>query len=1578
MKKKATVFSLGSLIAALLFILVVAVPVFAAAPIVNNQTLSILEGSAPGSATTPNKISAFDPEGNHNANLLEFDILSGGDDSVFEVGFNTGIVTLAAGQSLDYETKTSYTFTVRVQDTEDLADTAVITVNVTDVSDEPPVMGNQSFGIAENSANNALVGKLVFTDIDVNDSHTFAITGGNGSGAGAFQIDAGGNLRVKDTTQLNFEATTQFLLGVEVKDLGNNTDTATITVNVTNVNEKPNVNDTAFNGLSESAPNGTVVGTVTATDPDGDTLQFMWTSGSQAFTINGTTGEVTVANSALLNFETTPSPEFVVTVSDGKGQTDTATIKVNLVDVNDPPRVTGSGLADVIVNVGTASATRNLWAAFEDDEDADNELTFTVHSNDNPGLFASPPSINLLTGVLTMNFANGANGVANLTIRAFDSGGEFVADTFKVDFNEAPVAVGFADVTVSEDAANTSINLYNGFTDAEQPSSELVYAIESNTNAGLFTSVTINLPNLVLDYAPDANGLAEITIKATDVGNLSATTKFTVKVNALNDPPTTTGIGNVTVAEDAPDTVIKLDEAFDDKEDDPKQLTFTVQGNTNPNLFDDVTINQGQGTLTLGYKPNTSGAAELTIRATDKGGLFIETKFTVTVGEINDLPILSNITKNITEDIPYQFTLADFTSKFADDDGDELVNVRIESLPADGTLKLNNVDVTLQQVIAAADLSKLAFIPDFNWDEGSTSFEWNASDGAAYAVAKALVTFNVQSINDAPIISDVEKQGQEGGNVIFALSDFSAAFTDLDGDALNKIRIEELPAHGSLKLGNVNVTDNQQINAVNIADLRYVPDQFFFGQDTFGWAGSDGLIYSSPAQVILTITPTNDAPAIDLNGNGQGTGFSTTFVTGGSPVVIAGQNTTITDVDDTMMEGATIVIINRVHGTKEILDANVTGTNITKQFNAGGGILLLSGADTIENYQKVIKTITFKIESDVTNPDTATVREISVRVYDGELNSNDAIAKVKVINPRIEITVTPPIQTVAKGTPAVFTVVIKNTGSVALHNIQVTSAAVPDCNRTFEDPLAAGASLSAFVCIVNNVQARIDNEVVVTAIELETNKQVTADDEAIVRVLQNVSIDIAPDPAVGDTLVKGQNAIFNVTIVNPSQADLSDVEVKAYVDYDLALNVATPAANVPAPTCDKVIGALGPGKQTSYSCTIPNVQASFKVEVEVDALIDGITPTTDFDVDEIAVLDMSLEVFAVPFELLAGEVTTVEFSMTLANVSNVPLTLSTLSSNLHGNLLDAANSNVSNNSCPGLSLSIPKGEVRTCSYEVAIMLESAALTNVITANATGGNNKQLTVVDEALVSVAEFSPMVVVVGANPASVVAPGGPVNLTVQVTNNTSSELTLDALNDSVVGNLDGQGNCEMPRTIQGNGSYSCTYTITISGKKAGDVVTHTVTAVADAKEASNSVAIPVTSGEQTYLLLPSVSSNAIAGEPNNRICAGLTIGVNQTSFFYSDDATDWYTFKVATDSNVKVKLSNYLVKGQIVVYSGDCNKPSDPVGHNGDVGIIATRELNLGLLKAGIEYHILVIADGQTNKDTPYTLRVESTSP
>ena len=97
--------------------------------------------------------------------------------------------------------------------------------------------------------------------------------------------------------------------GYTVADFAGATDTATVRVTVTGLNDAPTVDDQSFN-VDENSPDDTAVGTVAAFDVDaGDELSFAINGGSSAtaFDIDENTGEITVADSAQLDFETTPS-----------------------------------------------------------------------------------------------------------------------------------------------------------------------------------------------------------------------------------------------------------------------------------------------------------------------------------------------------------------------------------------------------------------------------------------------------------------------------------------------------------------------------------------------------------------------------------------------------------------------------------------------------------------------------------------------------------------------------------------------------------------------------------------------------------------------------------------------------------------------------------------------------------------------------------------------------------------------------------------------------------------------------------------------------------------------------------------------------------------------------------------------------------------------------------------------------------------------------------------------------------------------------------------------------------------------
>ncbi|MFT7515894.1 MAG: hypothetical protein ACI9QL_005129, partial [Candidatus Omnitrophota bacterium] len=142
---------------------------------------------------------------------------------------------------------------------------------------------------------------------------------------------------------------------------------------------------------------------------------------------------------------------------------------------------------------------------------------------------------------------------------------------------------------------------------------------------------------------------------------------------------------------------------------------------------------------------------------------------------LNTAPVLASIAKAVTEDVPANFSAADFDAGFSDGDvGDILETLRIISLPGAGTLKLSGVAIVSIPVdILRANIPTLSYEPDLN-ENGPDSFSWNASDGALFAATNSLVLISVAAVNDLPILANIAKGVTEDTAASFAASEFDA------------------------------------------------------------------------------------------------------------------------------------------------------------------------------------------------------------------------------------------------------------------------------------------------------------------------------------------------------------------------------------------------------------------------------------------------------------------------------------------------------------------------------------------------------------------------------------------------------------------------------------------------------------------------------------------------------------------------------------------------------------------------------------------------------------------------------------
>src|SRR5205085_8346 len=152
-----------------------------------------------------------------------------------------------------------------------------------------------------------------------------------------------------NASALDYETTPAFVVTVLATDSGSPAlaSTATVTINLADVNETPVVGGQTF-GINENSAVGAIVGAVAATDPDaGQSLTYAIVGGNTggAFTINAATGRITVANPAAVDFETNPTFNLFVRVSDSGSPSlsSSAVVTINLNDVNDAPVLDNSG-----------------------------------------------------------------------------------------------------------------------------------------------------------------------------------------------------------------------------------------------------------------------------------------------------------------------------------------------------------------------------------------------------------------------------------------------------------------------------------------------------------------------------------------------------------------------------------------------------------------------------------------------------------------------------------------------------------------------------------------------------------------------------------------------------------------------------------------------------------------------------------------------------------------------------------------------------------------------------------------------------------------------------------------------------------------------------------------------------------------------------------------------------------------------------------------------------------------------------------------------------------------------------------
>jgi hypothetical protein len=491
-------------------------------------------------------------------------------------------------------------------------------------NNQPPVIQNQTFSVNENIANGTVVGQVIATDPDAGQTITYSITGGNTGSA--FSINSTtGIISVANSQYLDFESNPTFNLQISVLDNLGLSSSATVVVNLQDVNENPIINDQGFN-INENMPNGGAVGIVIASDPDnGQQLTYSITNGNlnNTFALNSTTGALTVNNNQLINFETNSQFQLTVKVQDnGAGMlSDYGTITVNILDVNEAPIVANQNFS---VSSSATNGT-SVGQVIASDPDVNQVLAYYIISGNQNNTFF----LNSNTGIISINNSVGLSGTSSfsLGITVNDNGSPqlssncIVTITVTSSANSAPV-IQAQSFSIQENSANGTVL---GQVVASDPDSgqTLAYTILSGNTSGAFyltSQGVLGVSNSsVLNFEVQSSYI--LVVRVTDNGNpqLSSQNNITVSVIDINEAPIVVAgqsFDVLTTAQNGHEVGLVLSE----DEDVNQTVQYAIIGG---NSHDAFAIDQFTGMLTVAnsdaLKKLSNKSVKLNIQVTDNG-----------------------------------------------------------------------------------------------------------------------------------------------------------------------------------------------------------------------------------------------------------------------------------------------------------------------------------------------------------------------------------------------------------------------------------------------------------------------------------------------------------------------------------------------------------------------------------------------------------------------------------------------------------------------------------------------------------------------------------------------------------------------------------------------------------------------------------------------------------------------------------------------------------------------------------------------------------------------------------------------
>ena len=623
----------------------------------------------------------------------------------------------------------------------------------------------------------------------------------------------------------------------------------TINVAVDLDNTAPILNDVTFAVTENSAAN-TTVGSVSATDAEGDTLTYSIVAGSQAgnFAIDPTTGEI--ITTVALDYEAIQQYILTVEVSDGK-LTSTAMVTVNVTDVVD--LVDGDVIAVDLSSSGGNATNYNVIATSGGSVSAGQVVEYTTQQ--------IKPELSVALSTVTGFNDDPAGG--NWSGTAADAYYEVAADD--ISFSPNDISLTFSGL---DDSFKFNVRVYN-FLSGQDAVGQTITVTDgaatqqTSTDRGtIWNSATLEDAGLVFNgVSTDGSGNLVVTVSSS--GGWSVLNAVVLEAVAPNYAPVAVG-DSTTVDEDSLVVISVLDNDSD-ANGDSLTVSAVTQGVCGSVTTDGATV-------TYTPNPTCSGIDSFTYTITD-GELTDTATVSVTINPINDAPVAADDSATVNEDGSVVVSVLS-----NDSDIDSSISVASVAQGTNGVVTTNGTTVTYTP------------IPNYN---GVDTFTYTITDGELTDSATVSVTVN--AVNDTPVATD------------------DSATVDEDGSAVVAVLTNDSDIDSSISVTSVTQGVNGNVTT-NGTTVTYIPVADFNGLDSFTYTITDGELTDTATVSVTvnavndTPVATDDSATVDEDGSvvitvldndsDVDSSISVEFVTQGSNGTVSTDGTTVTYLPD--------------------------------------------------------------------------------------------------------------------------------------------------------------------------------------------------------------------------------------------------------------------------------------------------------------------------------------------------------------------------------------------------------------------------------------------------------------------------------------------------------------------------------------------------------------------------------------------------------------------------------------------------------------------------------------------------------